>query len=469
MTDKYQVLSYRTLLANLTGERSRLMEMSYALKKDDIPADMPFERAYMDCLWTVHINGGAPTRENMILALGMKYPNIKDIPEQVDALLADGRTEARNVNLMSNLIGQTRNQQNLEASLQQALKVAKEPIGSVDERFAKAMQLISDSMLQNNTNRPISSLDRFDQFTDVLRKRRDRYLSGKALGAMLPVKGLRELIPVLQPGELCLWTGPTGGGKSTIGTAIAEYNAWGDVDKEVEEFKGGIPVLMIHLETSHNSFQERQLARHLNIPTKFSKTAGLDPDSEPWKSRLLNFRKQIERWETERAPITYFHAPDASNQDIEKAVYLFSEMCKVNEQYGEVIVDYLQKMRDIPGLQKNESIAQNAEFLKNLAERYEIHITTFSQENSEGKVFGSSQPQHKSQVHIQIEREDAEEDFMRMRGGQPFTDALGQPRYWHRKGQKQAKTILRVVKANDDSPGEVTVWIEGALYKIVEG
>lgn len=469
MTDKYLALSYRTLLANLTGDRSRLMEMNYALKKEHIPTDLPFERAYMDCLWTIHMHSGAPNRENLIMALGLKYPNLKDIPEQVDALIAD-RTESGSVNLMSSLIAQTLNQQNLEASIQEALRIAREPIGGPDERFVRAIQLITDSMLQRSSSRPISGLERLDQYMDVLRKRRERYTKGLALGPMLPVKGLRELIPVLTPGELCLWTGPTGGGKSTISTAIAEYNAWGDMDKEVEEFSGGIPVLMIHLETSHNSFQERQLARHLNIPTKFSKTAGLDPDTEPWKSRLLSFRQQIEQWETERAPITYFHAPDASNQEIEKAVYLFSEMCKANDQPGEILVDYLQKMRDTPGLQKNESIAQNAEFLKSLAERYEIHITTFSQENSEGKVFGSSQPQHKSQVHIQIEREDATEDHVRMKpGNQPMLDALGQPRYWHKKGQKQAKTIFRVVKANDDSPGEVTVWIEGALYKIIEG
>jgi hypothetical protein len=50
---------------------------------------------------------------------------------------------------------------------------------------------------------------------------------------------------------------------------------------------------------------------------------------------------------------------------------------------------------------------------------------------------------------------------------QSVKDALGHPRYFHRKGDRHnARAFLTVQKANRGNPGSVEVYFEGALYTI---
>ena len=466
MTDIHVQRNFEALLAGLTCSRNRLMEMHYTFRPEDVPANLPFHRAWLDVLWTIQQTGGIPTWDNVALGLNMKYPNFKDAEQQIQEV-CNYWGIGGDIASPSYFLWEWMDQQRVSVGINEALKIFNSGIGSIDERFRQAVDHINRSHMERSKSRPVGSIERFDNYIDVLRKRRDMMLEGKQLGAILPVSGLRNLAPILLPGELLVYSGPSGAGKSTIAVAQAEMNAWGDLlahhpDPDV---KGGVPVLLIHLETSHNSLQERQLARHLCIPTKFSKTSGFDPDSPEWRPILDKFRNDLLTFETQLAPIIYYHAPGASNHELESAIYLFSESCRANGQVGEVIVDYAQKMQSHNNLSSQENIAHNIEFLKSSAEIYQTHITTFSQENDDGKTYGSKQVIHKAQLWIQIQRYKAEQSMVRL----GVKDAMNQPRMWHKENHWHAETTFNIEKANDDEPGSAKAWIEGAMYLIEDG
>ena len=96
-----------------------------------------------------------------------------------------------------------------------------------------------------------------------------------------------------------------------------------------------------------------------------------------------------------------------------------------------------------------------------------VHMIVFAQETDNkatGEVypFGSKEILQYSQVHLSIHRQVSEFDV-------PMTGALnaiGQQRFWCRQGELSYVTNMRILKANDNARGEVTVWIENNLTSV---
>lgn len=450
------------LLAALTGPNNRLMEMDGGIKPEHLPDDMPFAKKYLQVLWEIALHGGSPTKEAVLHGLSIRCPDVPDLPGQMDTLMQN-RTEDTHVGSLSWFVKDYLNQQIANTGWDNAMRIINKPEGTLTERWAEAKQYIDEKLIQSHQQSRMSSQQVLESYLETLRMYRDRALSGLSVGPELPYESLKELVPILKPTEMMLLTAPTGTGKTTIAMDIAEHNA----------HKADVPVLYIALETDADRFQQRMIAKHLLIPINYQESGNIDPDQTPWKELFDTERQRLEQVEHEKSPLIWEFCAGAKNSDIERSIYMFSEVCKGMRKPGEVIIDYLQKMQMLPGKDERQSWSEDSEFVKTCAERYKVHITLLSQESEskDGRAssFGTNAPKHKAQLHISIVRDmDAKENLIVPgKGGGQAVDQRGNPRFYHKKGEVDSKAILRVEKQNNGPTGEGATRIENSFFRVV--
>jgi hypothetical protein len=337
----------------------------------------------------------------------------------------------------------------------------------------------------------------FGHLREVYAARWDARVNGEAPGPSLKFLGftgkrdakgnmiVQGKVPFLRWGQTTLVTALPGHGKTTFGGIWAEHNAW----------EKNIDVLYIHMETEQETMAERSVARNIFIPTDYQ-GAGLlnitDPD-DPVTKRFLQFEQLA------TAPIKKHKILGTKDQFTEKPsgeiIYVFCpgwDVFRINnaialqrrfsDERGRgllVIVDYYNLIDCssfmVKGTNESSALGKVALKLRQCIQRENlksqrvggkgVHCIIFAQQGeSKGQTYayGSKQIVQYAQLHIAIRRELANEDKPM---GDEFKDALGFPRFWHRRGDWNSHTILEVVKGNDNQKGEVKVRVENKFYR----
>lgn len=458
MSDQYLILSTQALLASLTdNERTRMMEMGGAILPKHLPKDMPFERIYLQALWDIHKDAGIPSRESLIMRIGLKHPEMEDLAQQVDQIISM-KPEHTNISSIAVPLIDRMNAEIVSSGLEQAIKKMNTPIGLASERWQEVMNNINHELIAARRGQMVTQIQAFDMYLESLERMYARTQSGFSVGAVMPYASVQEYISGFMPGEMCLITGKEGRGKSTFAADIAEKNA----------YNHNVPVLYLPYETSMVRFQQRAVAKHLGIPIKYQMSGQMNPKADPWQSLFSERRETVMQLERDMAPLLWQPCAKWSISEIENTIYIFSEMCKTWGKPGLVVVDYLQKMPNFPYMDKRESYGENAEALKSAAEINEVSLILLSQESEnaadgQSRSYGSQEPKQKAQMHLSIVRTEAENDKIRKNK----LDYFGEQRYWHRAGDWDSLTTLSIQKGNMDRKGEPAVYVENAHFDVV--
>lgn len=463
MTDQMLQATIRGLLANLTGDVDRTFEMNPRITSEQLPQDMPFEKAYLEMLETISRTRSAPTVENVRMGLRLKF-NDANVDQRIDEILSH-RTPMADVKLQSHMAARYLNEQKLREA-HALLQDAQKPVGTPQERFEEFRKRVQAGFIGQRNEGLLTSLERLEWHTDFMARQAERKQKGLALGCQMPFRALQKKIPLLNPGDLSLWTAMPKSNKTTLATEIAEKNAW----------VHGVPMLVLLYETPKVVLQNRQYARHLLIPSDVFNKGFFDPRQKKYGEMVQRLQDKIRTDESERAYIIYQHCAGWSNAEVETAIEAFVQMCENDgyDFYG-IVIDYLNKM-EWGKLGQRESLVQNTEAVKVWCERYNAHIFLFAQEDMnnphpEHLPFGSQEPVHKAQVHIAMVRAEPTEDYPLLvvndQGEEvQGKDALGNLRFWHRETDRwDSRVKLEIAHANDSANGEIEVMLENALFR----
>jgi hypothetical protein len=306
---------------------------------------------------------------------------------------------------------------------------------------------------------------------------------------------LNILLPVMRASDLCQIFAQPKAGKSTLLSVCAEFWAWTE----------GFDVLKLNFETDHESFQERQFARHMLVPIRYQRNPKIfDPDNDkevfflpdgrPISPKILfnHFRGMVEKMGNDKGEIIEIHCPLWTISEMKNAVDIQRRLSMKRERKLIVIIDHLQAMPKGDAYGKtNELLEDYINQIKEIPETYansDWPVYTFlidQERNSEDETVpdepekimkklkgirsrGTSGGAIRSQIQLSLQRPLATSDTEVRVGNAIAVDALGNDRYFSREGQADGYCWLFVVRANDGSPGWVDLRIENELYRIDE-
>ena len=398
ITTDYDRKTIRTLLANLMGENNRLFEMGSAtIGPEHIPSDMPREKLLLDLIYRY---AQLPTREVLLghMLHQTKENQHEDIKKWFEQIVptADRAVAPLCYPLLYRLD---------QIKLQEGLQHAQKRVESGEEMtivYRDVVDAIADARPTGaDSTKRMTQTERFEFYLAQQAKRaanKERY--SKGLTWFTP--SLNYLVPVVRYSDLILFTAQTKFGKSTVSSVMAEDIAW----------RQGYDVLFLQIETDHESFQERQIARLLNIPIKYQRMPFVNAknaapkayrqDGTPTSFAQLyaEMEKYLKDTAEQRGEIIYVHCPQWGISDIRNRVDLERRLSTKRGRRLVVILDYLSAMPLPIGKGKYERDALNELIndIKAIPESYAesewpIHFILLDQERNAEDETVSTEPE----------------------------------------------------------------------------
>lgn len=495
-TEAHVISTVHALLGNLMGPQNRLFEMGeWSIQPQDLPDDLTFEKQVLELIYKYP---ECPERATILNHLLLNAPETAQeaISKRFEAIQGTSDRAIPPLAFPLKHWGERRH-------MEQAIEYGARKLSENRADNALVYKEIVDRMVDArpasaDRAQRVTNLERIDQWAKNQRARRD----GKsfAAGPRWPFKALNVLLPVMRASDLCGIYAQTKTGKSTLLSVFAEFWAWQE----------GFDVLKLNFETDHESFQERQFARHLLIPIRFQRNAriwDIDndkpdfflPDRSPISPKALfqQFRSHVEKNGQERGEVIEIHCPTWTIAEMRNAIDLQRRLSMQRGRRLIVIIDHLQAIprRDEYG-KTNEVLEDYYNQIKQIPESYsnsEWPVYTFlidQERNAEdekvptdpAKIMerlksirsrGTSGGSIRSQIQLSLQRPLAENDSPVQTADKDgvmhmAVDALGNERYYSREGQAAGDCWLFVVRANDGSPGWVNMRIENELYRMDE-
>lgn len=500
-TDEVVRTGLQTLIANSIAIRAadgsveedwdRTIEYQRHITSDLFPWDMQFEARMMELIYQHSINNIPPTPES--LRLGMTTQFGMD-GSQIDQRMADiiaKRTIDRDVSGISYWMWQAICLINADAALEEAQGILRSPWGTIEDRKAEALTRVTESF---DFEDDLTDFTIGEMLDDRLRTMYDTWelvSKGGVPGPSLKWRGFTHVrddkgniripgkIPFLRWGNTTLITAKPGYGKTTIGTQLAEYNAW----------ILGLDVLYIHLETPAATLSDRIYARNLLIPAGYLASGNINTKDRgnPTVQQLAQFAsyaaspvKGINGREYKSGTIRYKHAV---GWDVYRIVNVIADQRRKSAAAGRgllVIVDYYNLITPRTTGNVADQLGQIALTLRNSIMRENakmprgtgVHCLVFAQESAgsgDPYPYGSKQIVQYSQIHISIEREEAKvrREFPGV-ADKTVVNFMGRPRVLHEAGGYDCVTRMKILKANDDERGVVEVIIENNLFRVYD-
>lgn len=472
----------RACIANLiidhedqrAGVTSRVADMgSYQIKPEFLPlSTMSFERQTLRAIYALDEDGVAPTPEILLERLRMDFP---DAAAKLDQLLGY-RTEPPQVTRLAFAVGDWIQAQRGVLAIQEAAKIFAGPEGNYRDKFDEVMKLVA-TLAPIGTS--ISTKTAAEMGKAGLQKqieREDIILEGKLPGPNWPWKGLNEKIPALKKGEMTTWLAKSKHGKSTVVLLLAEHMAYA---------LDGFCVSVIHVETSHDSIQDRLMARKLDVKPASLRIPGdastkkllISVREEPWKSKYEGVVNQSIANEKAGKFIWYHHSPGITPSEMKALISADKAKAEALGKELVVILDYYQEVDWSEfGDDSGRALNNGATWLKNTAEALGVYFINFAQfdnnsdYNAKKSGFGGQVVIMRSQNVIRIEREDAT-DTLRMvdpKTGQQVRDGLGQLKFFHEVGNPSSEATFNVLLSNDDNTGPVPIRFVNGYFDITD-
>lgn len=252
---------------------------------------------------------------------------------------------------------------------------------------------------------------------------------------------------------------------TTMVMEMADYNA----------NENDIDVLVLLLETSPTTIEERFLARELLIPGKSLRDGAVNLNSPQFKARYDAYKgRQREQWAT-KGRIYLEYVAGSKLSEITTKIRIHKRLADARNRPLLVIVDYLQRIQKASNKTEVEAIAMISNFIKDLAVRYHCHIMLLSQESFSGnnreqgdsRAHGSNTPIFVAQVHIAMRVLNAVEDVVYTNAdGEIQLNAVGQKRMWQIAGKQKRQSMVRydILRANDNDTAQAYVMVENPLF-----
>lgn len=287
-----------------------------------------------------------------------------------------------------------------------------------------------------------------------------RLASGLAVGPNWPWQLLTELVPALVPGELISLMGKSKWGKSLIGGVLSEHWGWAQ----------NYDVYVFLYETTIPSYMQRSIARNCHITVHAQRTGMLNVDdrNHPAFQILDAFHRRLVSPDVGR--IHFIPCSGWTKEQVESAV---AQACQRSRALGRepvFIWDYFQKMDVSPWKHLANPFNHCAVWLKSLTETRGIYSFCLLQEKEDfmepAEGFGIIK---NSQVFMRIARQKATEDVPMWEDAERTRirkDTMGMDRYWQRAGTYSRDMFISVMYANDDTPGEVQLLVEPAMFRV---
>lgn len=477
--EDYVLSNLCTLIANLSGETIRLHEIEAPFPWQHIPESLPVHRA----IWRFYIEDSiekskAPTQENIIgylrsVAGFEKDPSIEAVVESILSF----RTETGDVENLAYFLSEDLLRSARKSAFGQASIIMDNPAyGTPQERYEKATALLESVSYQDDGSIQMDGLDLGDYAAEIAVQARLNRDNGIEPGPSLRFKGFVDekdptggiiksgLIPFLAWGDTSMFTALRGTGKTTFGQTIAEYNA----------FTKEIYVLYLHLETPPETMLRRSIARNALIPVPYMRYGRINiekPESNADK-RYVEYMEHIKKFPN----LVYVFCPGWTTQRINYAVTMARMQADSMNMGLLVIVDYLNIIPNwMYGENKADALGTVTLMLRdhikieNSRAKIGVHSMIFAQETDKGdgksQVYGSTQPEHFSQIVCSLRRPEEAQDNWMVPGK---ADSTGEQRYYHRIGEKASMAQFVITKANDGPGGTVTLYFENNLYRITD-
>lgn len=461
-TDK-QLETATRLIANLIGPEDRSGELQDFLFLD-LPAELAFPERILNIILSLGSEGVAPTFDN--IALYLQNETSEDYSEALSQLVTfqtEDRTITPLVYILRDTVQKTKTTRAL--SLMQGI-FANPKLTQVDA-YLQAMEVFKGLAPFHKGH-----IETFADTVDQWLARQETYKllqeSGRNIGPCLPWASTWEILPYMRPKELCLIYGVTGFGKSTIAQLIGEDVA----------HRQGYDVLFTHLETDPLTYMSRVLSRELRIPLKelergwYVTNRGdrqyLDVNRGELGRDVQGIVRNFKQTDREVGTFYYNHAPGASVERIAMDVQRYKERAERRGRKLVLVLDYVQNLdwSAYKASAKTQGLNIAAERLKNLAETEDINIIAMAQAQLENALDRHETPQLrdanefgvKSQTVIRVDRQRATEDDPIYLNAQLdlMIDRIGSRMFYHRKGEWDSSTVLRLIKANNSSTSEDT-------------
>lgn len=477
--EDYVLSNLNTLIANLSGEQSRLHEIEAPFPWQHIPESLPVHRAIWRFYTEDSINEDIPPSPGNIVqylrsvAGFEKDPSIEAVVESIMAF----RTETGDVANVAHFLAEDLLRSARKSAFEQASKIMDNPAyGTPQERYERATALLESVSYQDDGSIQMNGQDLSEYAAEIARQARRNRENGIEPGPSLKFKGFVDekdptggiikagLIPFLPWGDTSMFTALRGTGKTTFGQTIAEYNA----------FNKNIYVLYLHLETPPETMLRRSVARNGLIPVPYMRSGRINiekPESKADKA-YESYIKYIGKFPN----LVYVFCPGWTAQRINYAVTLARMQADAMGMGLFVIVDYLNIIPNwMYGENKADALGTVTLMLRdhikieNARAKVGVHSMVFAQETDKGdgksQVYGSTQPEHYSQIVCSIRRPEEAQDNWMIQGK---VDALDEQRYYHRIGEKASIAQFVITKANDGPSGTVTLYFENNLYRITD-
>jgi hypothetical protein len=375
--------------------------------------------------------------------------------------------------------------------LEKALEIAKNPRGMDEQQehaaITRELAQVSPTMVRVETM-TIPERHRWwiDRQEALFNRDGDQ---GKAVHPMFPFESLNDAVPGLRPSNPVMIGAQSKWGKTVVGDVCAEFMAW----------EGGFAVNVIALETDFGDYDERFMARHMGIPSRyfgsaFPVTLGpshvvtvgpIRPSDTRWNPYIGDdaIEKFVERRNKGGGIIAYTRIKGGGTAE-EVVGAMTDFQLNVAEPAGKkavFIIDYLQKISYNPNLDQHVGIANNAAAIKDGFDALGCYGILLSQEhignpengvekakNRQTASFGSTMPMMLTQTYISLQRPNAKEDEAVVvgRNNERLYNAVGDQRFWARKDSPSGvDSKLVVVASNYGRTGAVVpIVFEGELY-----
>jgi hypothetical protein len=501
-TDNWLRMQIQTLLGNILDVPNRFYDQGGAmLTPEQLPDDMPFERRVYETIFldppradrqTVMLKVLAATAEKDHEAVRQQFETLQSTPDGEVSHLAAALNFALNRQRMSAAV----------KSIEERLESGEMDLGDI---YRQGLEDIMAARPDDaDSARRMTQVERFEDYLAKRKRRREERAKGIVRELAWPFPSLNYLVPVVRYSDLVVLTAQTKAGKSTLQSIMSEYWAW----------QQGFDVLVLQWETDHESFQERQVARHLNIPIRYQRGDLVNEEDErllayrpdgvrvSFKSLFDWFGNKLKKKALEDGECIYFHCPKWSVQQARVAIAIQRRLSAKRGRTLVVVMDHLTAIPKPKGYREDRTALEDLfNDIKTIPEEFAetdnpIYCFLLDQEkNAEDETVpddpakimeklknirsrGTAMGAIRAQIQLSLQRPIAQfeapviYEYIDKETGEKkqyqALDALGNKRFYHLPGQQSGFSWIFVTRANDGTPGWVDVRIENELFRVTE-
>ena len=465
----------RAFIACALGESHIIHKAHRIITAEMIPDTMIIEKKILDAIEKSRSMGGNPEIKiikGILSVNGNTDKLLEDFDKWVEKYFENGSQEReKNLKLYARMIDVWYTEQAGNNALAEAVKIMEsEDFGDYQERYNYALDVMSKNAPRSDSMIVSTNLALFHDFSERMFELHTNKQAGLDLGPTMPYRVTQNQIGYFEWGEITTLMSNTGGGKTTMMLDIAEHVAW------VQQLSPKVDVVIFSLETVLERLMMRQFARNSWIPYGMLKTGQVNPKDDKNLPIFRDIENKLVKAAAESGEIRFVFIPDANINSLTDEMTRQRDLSDTRGRRCLFFFDYIQKA-PFWDFQRSEAgvIQMYTEKIASKNRTIGTHSIIIAQYNdSTGEAFGAGWVRKASQLGFLLRREMPEggcaEDLpVLVSKGVQAKDRYGNPRWFHRKGDKISSiATLETIKANDSAQLSTILHFESEFYRIHE-